>query len=246
MVESWKVWKKNKNVEARTFQRVKNRLFEMESAKQLRKIILSLYKPGMKILDVGCASGHYYNSVKKIDKNISYCGLDPTTAYINFAKKHFKKNNNVKFILADINNPPKSIKNKFDITFCCNVLLHLPTLNIPLKNLISTSKRYCIVRTLISDKTHISKYLYSDTYDKKGNPKDFVYQNTYSYDYFEKITKSAGNYSIKFLNDEFNSHKINNEFNKFKKKQDAVTKVMNNVQLAGSKVFQWKWAIIKK
>mgnify|MGYP007063801735 CR=1 FL=1 len=52
--------------------------------------------------------------------------------------------------------------------------------------------------------------------------------------------------ALNFLNDEFNSHKINNEFKQFKKKQDAVTKVMDNVQLAGSKVFQWKWAIIKK
>ena len=246
MVESWKVWKKNKNVESRTFQRVKNKLSEMESAKQLKKIILNLYKPGMKILDVGCASGHYYNSVKKIDKDILYFGLDPTKAYIDFAKKHFKKNNNVKFILADIYKPPKNTKNKFDISFCCNVLLHLPTLDIPLKNLINTSKKYCVVRTLISDKTHISKYLYSDKYDKKGNPKDFVYQNTYSYDYFKKIVKSVGNCSIKFLSDEFNAQNINSEFKKFEKKQSAVTKVMDKVQLAGSKVFQWKWAIIKK
>ena len=43
----------------------------MESAKQLRKIIFKIYKPNMKILDVGCASGHYYNSLKKIDNKLS-------------------------------------------------------------------------------------------------------------------------------------------------------------------------------
>jgi len=246
VVDNWKIWKKNKNVEARTFQRVKNKLSEMESAKQLRKIIFKLYKPGMQVLDVGCASGHYYNSIKKIDKNISYCGLDPTKAYIDFAKKHFKNNNKVKFILGDIYKPPKSIRNKFDISFCCNVLLHLPTLIVPLKNLINSSRRYCIIRTLISDKTHLSKYLYSERYDKRGNPKDFVYQNTYSYDYFKNIVKSIGDCSIKFVNDKFNSKNINSEFKKFKNKQNAVTKVMDKVQFAGSKVFQWKWVIIKK
>ena len=87
MVTHWKIWKRNKNVEARTFKRVKNELPEMESAKQLRKIIFKIYKPNMKILDVGCASGHYYNSLKKIDNNLFYCGLDPTKAYINFGKK---------------------------------------------------------------------------------------------------------------------------------------------------------------
>ena len=112
--------------------------------------------------------------------------------------------------------------------------------------MINSSRRYCVIRTLISDKTHLSKYLYSDRYDKRGNPEDFVYQNTYSYDYFKKIVKSIENCSIKFANDKFNSEKINNEFKKFKNKQNAVTKVMDKVQLAGSKFFQWKWVIIKK
>ena len=45
----------------------------------------------MMILDVGCAAGHYYNSLKKIDKNINYTGIDATKKYISFAKKFFIK-----------------------------------------------------------------------------------------------------------------------------------------------------------
>ncbi len=246
MVTNWKIWKRNKNVEARTFKRVKNELPEMESAKQLRKIIYKIYKPNMKILDVGCASGHYYNSLKKIDNNLFYCGLDPTKAYINFGKKYFKLNKKVSFLLGDINKPPKRIKNHFDIVFSCNVLLHLPSIDKALVNLIHSSKKYCIIRTLISEKTHLSKYLYSDKFDKMGNPKDFVYQNTYSFNYLKKIIKSCGRYKIRFLEDKFESKKINSEYKKFKNKQGAVTKVMDKIQLAGSKVFEWKWLIITK
>ena len=170
VVANWKIWKRNKNVEVRTFKRVESKLPEMESAKQLRKIIYKIYKPGMKILDVGCASGHYYNSLKKIDKNLLYWGLDPTKAYIDFGNKYFKANKKVNFYLGDINQPPKKINNNFDIVFSCNVLLHLPSIDKALKNLIRSSKKYCVIRTLISDKTHLSKYLYSDSFDKMGNP----------------------------------------------------------------------------
>ena len=40
----------------------------MECTKQLIKIIKPLYKDNMSILDVGCAAGHYYNSIKFLSK----------------------------------------------------------------------------------------------------------------------------------------------------------------------------------
>ena len=80
----------------------------------------------MRILDFGCASGHYYNSLEKIDKNIDYTGIDSTKDYINFGKKFFKSNKNVKLFKGDIFSLDKNFYKKFDITFCCNVLLHLP------------------------------------------------------------------------------------------------------------------------
>ena len=244
--DNWRIWNKNDSVEQRTFKRVKNELPEMECAKQLTKIISDIYKPEMKILDIGCASGHYYNSIKKIDKNIIYCGLDSTKTYIDFAKNYFKNNDNVSFILGDLYNLPKSINSKFDICFCCNVLLHLPSLEEPLKKLIETAKKYCIVRTLISDKTHLSKYLYSDKFDNEGNPLDFVYQNTYSYNFIKQIISSVGNYKVEFIDDKFDQEQINKEFNKFDKIQNAVTKAMGKIQIAGSKIFQWKWVVITK
>ena len=56
MVNNWKIWNKNYKVEQRTFDRLKQNLPEMESAKQLRKLIQKVYKKKMMILDVGCAA----------------------------------------------------------------------------------------------------------------------------------------------------------------------------------------------
>ncbi len=244
--DNWRIWKIDKNVEVRTFKRVKKKLPEMECAKQLREILGKIYKKKMEVLDVGCASGHYYNSLKKIDKNISYTGMDSTHDYIKFGKKHFKKNKKVNLIHQDIFKIHKKYFRKFDITYCCNLLLHLPEIKKPITNLIKTSKKFCIIRTLVADKTHLSQFLYSDKFNKKNKPMNFVYQNTYSFDLIKKIIKSCGKYRINFLDDKFNSKNINREFSIFKKKQSAVTKISEKRQIAGSKVFEWKWVVIQK
>ena len=72
--DDWRIWNKDDNVESRrshvesrTYQRVTGELPEMESTKQLVDLISQVYASGMKILDVGCAAGHYYNGLKRID-----------------------------------------------------------------------------------------------------------------------------------------------------------------------------------
>ena len=241
MVNNWKIWNKNYKVEQRTFDRLKQNLPEMESAKQLRKLIQKVYKKKMMILDVGCAAGHYYNSLKKIDKNIKYTGIDATKKYISFAKKFFIKNKKTKFYCEDIYNISSKHFKKFDITFCCNLLLHLPSIEIPLKNLLKSTKKYCFVRTLVSSNTHLSQYLYDDKFKNK-KPINFAYQNTYSFEYIKKTLNNLGNFKIKFIEDEFNKTNINKEYKKFKQKQKGATKVFqNNIQISGSKVFEWKW-----
>ena len=88
--KDWEIWKKRSQVE-RSIKRLKKQLPEMECSKQLAEIVKKLYKSGDQILDFGCASGHYYNSLKRIDGNLKYTGFDPTKPYIFFRKKIFLK-----------------------------------------------------------------------------------------------------------------------------------------------------------
>ena len=146
----------------------------MECSKQLANIVKKLYKPGDKILDFGCASGHYYNSLKKIDNNLKYTGFDPTTPYIAFAKKFFKNNKNMKFDVQSLFTMNSKYRNKFDITFCSNVF-HIPSIDVPLQNLIKSAKKYVVIRTLVSDFTHLSKFYYNDKTDKKAVLNNYVF-----------------------------------------------------------------------
>ena len=192
---NWRIWNK-KNSAERTTQRLNNKLPPSECSKQLLSILLKIYRPGMKVLDFGCAAGHYYKVLRKLDKNLKYFGFDATHHYIKYAKKYFKKNYNTHFEKQDLFSLPKKHFNKYDITYCCNVLLHLPSIETPIKNLIKSSRKYCVIRTLVSKQTHLSKDLHTDDIDKRGNPKFFVYQNTYSYDKIIKSINKFGKFKI--------------------------------------------------
>ena len=247
-MDNWKVWLNNDNVEARTYKRVTGELPEMESTKQLVDIISEIYVEGMTILDVGCAAGHYYKGLQRIDKDISYFGFDLSKKHIEFAKEYFK-NTSAEFYNIDILDwPQKSdeLNPKFDIVYCCNVILHLPDFKIALKNLLNLTKKYCIIKTLLDDKTHLSKYLYTDDFDENSEPTNFVYQNTYSFNLFTKYIESLGDYKIEYIDDKFCAENINNEHKDFNKIQDSVTIVTNGMQIAGNKVFKWKWIKITK
>ena len=247
---NWKIWDKDETVELRTFHRTLRKLPEMECAKQLSSLIANIYQKNMTILDVGCASGHYYHSLKNLDIDLIYKGIDSTVKYIEFAKEYFVNNNNVSFDIIDIYNLDKELNQKFDIVFCCNVILHLPTFQKPLVNLINASNKYIFVRTLISDKTHLSKFLHEDDFDQNDKPINFCYQNTYSRSSIEEFINSNKDFNnkieIEFIEDKYIAENINIEYNNYNELQNAVTNVSNNIQIAGSKVFEWEWLKIKK
>ena len=242
----WRIWNKDESVEQRTFLRTKGELPEMECTKQLVNLISDVYNKGMIVADIGCASGHYYNGIKRLDPEVQYKGIDATVPYIEFAKEYFKNNDNTSFELGDIFNLDEKHKLQYDIVYCCNVLLHLPEFKEPVNNLLKITKGTCFIRTLLSDHTHLSKFLYSDKFDENGEPLDFVFQNTYSYDLFKSHIEAQGNFQVEFIEDEFDVEAINKEYSNFNKDLEAVTKVQNNVQIAGSKVFEWKWVKITR
>ncbi len=241
----WDIWKKSHSVE-RSIKRLKKELPEMECSKQLTQIVKKYYKKGNKILDFGCAAGHYYNSLKRIDKQIDYTGFDPTKSYIKFAKKFFRNKKNVTFDIQSLFNVKKDYRNKFDIVFCSNVLLHMPSIDTPLRNLLKCSKNHVIIRTLVSDYTHLSKFYFNDKANKKGVLNNFVFQNTYSFNLMRKKIAKIGKFKISFIEDRFNGNQLNKEFKKDQKKYPGLTKYLMGSQIAGSKVFQYKWVVISK
>jgi hypothetical protein len=106
----------------------------------------------------------------------------------------------------------------------------------PLKNLINASKKYCIIRTLVSDNTHLARFYYDDSTNRKGELNNFQLQNTYSYGLIRKKIKKLGSYKVKFEDDIFDGKKINKEYTKKeKKKYSGLTKFVNAYKLQAAK-----------
>ena len=239
----WKIWSKNDLVEERTYLRAKGELPEMQSAIQLRDILGSI-EADVSVMDVGCASGHYLRSIRQLNESCTYTGVDATSKYIESAKEIFKEDKFAKFEVQDI----YELNMSADIVFCCNVLLHLPSIKQPLTNLLSHFNERLVIRTLISEKTHLSQYLYSDVFDENGNPTDFLFQNTYSFEYLRYLVSQFDpNLRVEFIEDVYDVAALQEEGKSWKKRQGfATTAIENNLQIAGDKGFRWHWRVCTK
>lgn len=237
--DNWRIWETDPSVESTLFKRATGELPEMESTKQLVEMVEEVYEPGMRILDVGCGPGHYYRGLQQISESIDYTGVDATRLYIDFAGKTFS-GTSATFIVGDIFDIPDNI-GKFEIVFCCNVILHLPDFRVPMKNLLKVCKEHCFIRTLISDNTYLHKFAKGNEFDEMGNPKRFIYQNTYSFELIKNYVDSLGTYSVELIEDKFDPRVLAGEYDAVKKKSPGATRILDGFQVSGNLIFEWKW-----
>lgn len=237
MTKAWKIWQDSPRVEGTLVERARNKLPMMEATKQLVKLIKPIYKPGMRILDVGCNAGHYLRGLLQIDANINYTGVDAYKIYIYQAQEIYKDFPNAKFFVKDVFRP-LSPKNPYDIVFCCNVILHLPDFRVPVQNLLESTKKCCFVRTLVGPKTTIVKRVVDDEFDARNEPKRFHYQNTYTESLLKKYVTGLG-WKCEFIEDEFSPSILKKEFRAVK--SGVGTNVVGGKQVDANIIFNWKF-----
>jgi SAM-dependent methyltransferase len=240
--EPWQVWGTRSEVEATLVARATGDLPEMESTKQLVKLVSEVYEPNMRILDVGCNVGHYLRGLRRLDPAVNYVGVDAYSTYIEKAKAIYGQSERVAFYVKDIMQPIFP-ENPFDVVFCCNVILHLPDFKTPVRNLLESTKSVCLIRTLIGEHTTIVKRLNKHVFDKEGNPLDYTYQNTYEENYFVNYIKDLG-WNVEVIDDEFDPEVLNNEFISVKK--GSGTRIVGGKQADGDIIFQWKFIKITR
>ncbi len=80
----------------------------------------------LKILEVGCGSGHFTNMIKTYYPTCEVYGIDLDTGHIKFAKAESKKLNiDAHYQIADVKHLPFD-DNSFDIVFSHTLVEHLP------------------------------------------------------------------------------------------------------------------------
>lgn len=153
---------------------------EPEKIHLISRYISKYYRPGMKVLDAGCDSGVYAHSFFLMDKDVDYMGVDITPLYIDMAREHFKEYGNMKFEVGDITNLDEFKDDQFDLTFCFNVIRHLPGYEDALNELMRVTKEYIFIKSLFGDET-VLNIVKGNLMDDGCEDLEF-YDNMYSMD----------------------------------------------------------------
>ncbi|PKB79209.1 MAG: hypothetical protein BZY88_14505 [SAR202 cluster bacterium Io17-Chloro-G9] len=96
--------------------------------------------PGAKVLDVGCASGGFYNIMRSLEPLIEYTGIDIAEPAVALAREKypdatFLVNEGIEFPFED---------NTFDIVHCTSVLVIEPRYQEMLKEMYRVSNRFVV------------------------------------------------------------------------------------------------------
>ena len=250
-------YKDNKNNANIYYKRAIGKLPEMETSKAMAKLLKKLVKKNNKVLDVGCASGHFYRSLnREIRKNFYYTGVDPYDIFLAKAKKAWKGDINVNFVKGNIYNLPFK-NNQFDISYSSNVFIHLNDIVKPLKELFRVTSDYIILRTVLYDVSYKIQLVYNnkwwknidvkpvDEFDSKGNARAYSYFNILSKDYLkENILKLNKKAKINLIKDNFFS-KRKITLSKNKEKRPLATRIVGNEQVSGCILQPHYFVIIK-
>ena len=227
------------------FDRATGKSPEMEVSKAIANILKPKIKNGSRLLDVGCACGHYYRSIKKkVKKDFFYTGTDPYEIFLDKAKIAWKNDANVNFLKGNIYKLPFQ-KNQFDLTICSNVFIHLNKIKKPLQELLRVTKGTIIIRTVVYDVSYKVQLVYNnkwwkntdvkpkDEFDKKGNPRAFSYFNILSKDFLEGTIKDINKKAkVTFVKDNFFSKKKISSSNK-KERRPLATRIVEDEQFSG-------------
>ena len=130
------------------YKRAKGELPEKEASKSYARLLKNknIYKQGDYLLDIGCATGHFLRSFRKIlDPSIFYTGLDTHAPFLNWGGEIYGISENCNFVHGDAMNLPFK-ENSFDITIV-NLFHFFENIELALKESIRATKKYSLENT---------------------------------------------------------------------------------------------------
>jgi len=258
MKDVWRVWDDNAAYGEVLYKRAVGDAPQMESSKAVANQLEGILRAGSHVLDAGCGAGHYLRSLRaKFEFDFEYVGMDATQSYIELARKAFTGQPGVEFHLGDLYDIPFD-SDSFDVVMCSNVLLHLPSILGPLRELWRVTRYFLLVRTLVGQHSHRIKWVKepgdvwdagrleetaSDDplFDVQGEPRSYFWYNIYSEKYvswcFSCFDDVAG---LQILEDlDFLPHAIGARKWPGKTKPPDVTETYGGRQVAGHVVQPW-------
>ncbi|HWA36434.1 MAG TPA: class I SAM-dependent methyltransferase [Burkholderiales bacterium] len=234
------------------YQRATGELPEMESSKAAaRRASRLLDRDGARIADIGCGAGHYLRSLRSaVTRPFQYVGVDATPRYVELAREAFKGVKEASFQEGDIFRLPLPDRHA-DLVMCNNVLLHLPSVAQPVRELARVSARRVLVRTLVADKSYVIRdvapHPEGDEFDDNGEPKAFHFLSIYSRKYLERLFRSTGRVrALSFEPDtDFDANKVSDSGRLLANAWDKTEVASSGMQVSGMILLPWTWVVVE-
>lgn len=252
---TWKIWNAEIEYGNVFFKRATAELPEMESSKAVAKIVESLILENDLILDVGCGAGHYLRSLlNRVTKPFKYHGVDATAHYIKLAKEAWqgaidhKKLLSCDFQQGDIFNLDFGDRYA-DVVMCNNVLLHLPSVEKPIQELVRVSRKYVVIRALIGEASfRIKQVADPEMYDQAGEPVNYFFYNIYSQEYIRSVlTKLPKVKTVSFIQDrDYDPASVGISASDYEETPKDITKIISGLQVNNYIIQPWMFVIVEK
>ncbi|MEE8466549.1 MAG: class I SAM-dependent methyltransferase [Dehalococcoidia bacterium] len=118
--------------------------------------------PGATVLDVGCASGGFFNIMRTFEPHIDYTGIDLSEKALELARERYPE---AKFVLTEGFDLPFE-DNSFDIVHCTSVFNNEPNYQGMLKEMYRVSNRFVVIDIrLLKDLGTVRESVYNIQFD---------------------------------------------------------------------------------
>lgn len=230
------------------YKRAIGELPEMESSKAAGGILHDEVVAGDRILDAACGAGHYLRTMRNmIGHPFSYVGVDQSESYVELARQAYDGYDDTEFITGDLYRLPFQDR-QFDVTLCANVLLHLPSIEMPIRELCRVTSRFLLLRTLIGDRSFLIRQVWEDEDDEggAGDPQRFHNHNIYSSAYVKTLLSRIPRVaSFEIVPDrDFDPARIEASISDHQGAPDATT-MLNGWQVNGYILQPWAFVMVR-
>lgn len=231
------------------YKRATGELPEKESSKSYANLLLNknIYKKGESYLDIGCATGHFLKSFRRIvDEEFNYTGIDATPHYLQWGGEIFGLGDNCSFVHCNALELP--FKDKSFDNVVVNLFHFFPNIEEALKEVIRVCRKRVIWRTPIGEINYMCKMIYNHSFKEMGvltperNDFDHSVYMIYSEPYIRELIESLG-VKVEFV-------ERDNDFEDFdntsldEMRHFTSTKTIAGMQINGNLVLDWQYISI--
>jgi SAM-dependent methyltransferase len=215
-------------------------------------------KKKVNVLDVGCATGHFFRT--SIRQNLAfskYVGLEIDAAMLRAARDVWAdaiKSGTAEFLNEDVER--YTGERKFDFVVCINAFMYFASAKVALRNLMRATRHHLLVRSYFTDSNYRiiraqtkanhdkSQVNEIDAFDDDGNIACYDFWNIYSYSYIEAVVASIDpEAKVEWIDDKnvLSSMEQERELNVNKR---GATEVLDGYEISYPFILPWKYLSI--